>query len=145
MDRTIEIGAPPAQVWAVLFDVERWPDWTPTMSSVERMDTGSLAIGRRVRIRQPRLPVAVWTVSVLEAGHFFEWRNVAPGLKGVAGHRVESDGRDGARVTLSFDWSGWLTPLIRLLYGNLAGRYVNTEAESLKRYCETRYNSRKSP
>jgi uncharacterized membrane protein len=137
MRAVIEIDAPPAEVWAVLVDVERWPAWTPTMSRVERLDPGSFVVGRRVRIRQPRLPVVVWTVSTLERNRFFEWQNVAVGLKSVAGHRVESNGRGGARVTLSFEWSGWLTPLIRLLYGKLTHRYVNTEAESLKRLCET--------
>jgi hypothetical protein len=30
----------------------------------------------------------------------------------------------------------WLAPLIRLLYGSLARRYVPTEAASLKQRCE---------
>jgi hypothetical protein len=34
---------------------------------------------------------------------------------------------------LSFGWSGWLAPLIRLLYGGLSRRYLETEAQGLKR------------
>ncbi len=41
------------------------------------------------------------------------------------------------RLTLAFGWSGWLAPFLRLLYGRLARRYVRTDAESLKRPCET--------
>jgi hypothetical protein len=93
-------------------------------------------MGSLVRIRQPRLPAAVWTVTTLDAGRYFEWRNVAPGVKSAAGHRVEATGSHATRVTLTFGWTGWLAPLIRLLYGRLARRYVRIEAESLKRRCE---------
>ena len=140
MRAVIEIAAPPSQVWAVLANVARWSVWTPTISSVELLDASSLVVGHRARIQQPRLPAVIWTVTAIEAGRYFEWQNVAAGLKSVAGHRVESDGRGGARVTLSFEWSGWLTPLIRLVYGRLTRRYVNTEAESLKRRCESDYD-----
>jgi len=133
---TIEIAAPKQAVWTVLSDVERWPEWTPTMTSVEILDALPLAVGSRVRIRQPRLPVVVWTVTVLESQRYFEWENAVPGVKAVAGHRVEAAGPARTRVTLSFRWTGWLAPLIRLLFGKLSQRYVQVEAESLKQRCE---------
>ena len=34
VENTIHIEAPPAIVWAVTVDVERWPEWTPTVESV---------------------------------------------------------------------------------------------------------------
>ena len=138
IEQRIEIAAPAAAVWAVMSDVERWPEWTPTITSLERVDAAPFAVGSRVRIRQPRLPTAVWTVTTLEPGRYFEWQNVSPGVRSVAGHRAEAVAGGGTRVTLSFGWSGWLAPLIRLAYGRLARRYVRTEAESLKRWCEQR-------
>jgi uncharacterized membrane protein len=136
IERTIEIAAPPGRVWNVMIDVQRWPEWTPTVTSVERLDAGPLKVGSRVRIRQPRLPAAVWTVTARDTGRYFEWQNAAPGVKSAAGHRVEAVGSRATRVTLTFGWTGWLASLIRLLYGRLARRYVQTEAESLKRRCE---------
>jgi hypothetical protein len=53
----------------------------------------------------------------------------------VGRHHVRPS-RGGAHVTLSLEWSGWLAPLIRLLYGGLSRRYVDAEAEGLKRRCE---------
>ncbi len=138
IEERIDIAAPSQRVWAVMIDVERWREWTPTITSVERLDGGAFGVGSRARIRQPKLPTAVWTVSALEPGRFFEWRSVAPGVTSVAGHRAEPSGGGATRVTLTLSWSGWLAWLIRLIYGKLARRYVRTEAESLKRWCEQR-------
>jgi uncharacterized membrane protein len=132
----IDVAAPPADVWAVMIDVERWREWTPTITSIERLDGGPFRVGSRARVRQPKLPIAVWTVTALEPGRYFEWRNVSPGVTSVAGHRAEPSAGGGTTVTLTFGWSGWLAWLIRLIYGKLARRYVRTEAESLKRWCE---------
>jgi len=132
----IDVAAPPADVWAVMFDVERWREWTPTITSIERLDGGPFRVGSRARVRQPRLPTAVWTVISLVPGRFFDWHNVSPGLRSVAGHRAEVNAAGGTTVTLTFAWSGWLAWLIRLVYGRLTRRYVRTEAESLKRWCE---------
>jgi uncharacterized membrane protein len=135
VEQVIEIAAPPGTVWTVMAGVERWPEWTPTTTSIELLDPGPLAVGSRARIRQPRLPVAVWTVTVLESERYFEWEISSPGLKSVAGHRVEPiDG--GTQVTLFLAWSGRLAPLVRLFYGRLSHRYVQTEAEHLKRRAE---------
>ena len=138
IERTIDIAAPHQDVWRIMTDVKRWPEWTASVTSVDLLDQGDLHPGSRVRVRQPRLPAVVWTVTVLEAGRYFEWQNLAPGLKTVAGHRLEGRGGAGARVTLSVGWSGVLAPLMRLVYGNLSRRYVDTEAEGLKRRSEAR-------
>jgi hypothetical protein len=138
IETSIDIAASSATIWDVMIDVTRWPDWTPTVTSVELLDSGPLRVGTRVRIRQPKLPVAVWTVSALEAGRGFTWTSVTPGLTSVADHRIDARGTSTvSRVTLSVDWRGWMTPLIRLIFGTLSRRYVRTEAESLKRRCES--------
>lgn len=131
----VDIQASPADVVAVLFDVERWPEWTPTVTSVRRLDEGALAVGSRVRIRQPKLLPAVWEVTELDAGSGFNWVTRSPGLKLRAEHFVETVGT-GSRVTLSFRFSGHLGPLVARFYGALSQRYMATEAEGLRRRCE---------
>ncbi|MBI2760298.1 MAG: SRPBCC family protein [Chloroflexi bacterium] len=136
IERTIDINAPYAQVWAIMADVERWPEWTASIKSVDLLEQGFFTSGSRARVRQPRLPTAVWTVTALQPDRSFEWQNASPGLKSRAVHSVESTGPDTSRVTLSIDWSGPLAPIIRLLYGGLSRRYVDTEASGLKRRAE---------
>ena len=137
IESSIDIAAPPERIWAIMSDVARWPEWTPTVTSIEMLDGEPLRIGARARIRQPRLPAAVWTVTVVEPGRRFAWRSVAPGLTSVADHRIEPRGTSTmSRVVLTLEWTGWLTPFIRVVFGKLSRRYVRTEAESLKRRCE---------
>jgi uncharacterized membrane protein len=134
---TIEISAPPERIWAVMSDVERWPEWTPTVTSVEMLDGGPLRVGVRARIRQPRLPAAVWTVTALDPGRRFTWQSVVPGLTSVGDHRIDVRGTSTiSRVTLTLTWHGWMTPIIRLFFGRRSRRYVQLEAESLKRRSE---------
>jgi uncharacterized membrane protein len=145
IERTIDINAPHDQVWAIMADVERWPEWTPSIKSVERLEQGPFTTGSRARVRQPRLPVAVWTVTSFEPGRSFEWQNSSPGLHSRAVHSVEPTGPDTSRVTLSIDWSGLAAPIIRLLYGGLSRRYVDTEARGLKRRAEASHTPPVTP
>jgi len=131
----VDIKASPDEVAVVLFDVERWPEWTSTMTSVRRLDEGLLAVGSRARIRQPKLLPAVWQVTELDAGRGFNWVTQSLGLQLKAEHLVEADGA-GSRVTLLLRFSGLLGPLAGHLYGNPSQRYLATEAEGLRKRCE---------
>ena len=81
----IEIGAAPDVVWATMRDVERWPEWTPTVTSVRLRTPGPLSVGSRASIRQPKLPPALWCVTELDdSNRTFTWVNAAPGEIGRA-------------------------------------------------------------
>ena len=86
---TVEIQASPETVWGVLREIKRWPEWTPTVKSIRRLDNGPLAVGSRARIRQPRLPPADWRVTELEEGRSFTWVTGSPGLRVTARHWIE--------------------------------------------------------
>jgi uncharacterized protein YndB with AHSA1/START domain len=135
-EATIEVSAPPQLVFDTYADVEHWPSWTSSVTSVEKVDRGPLKVGLRVRIRQPRLPVAVWQVTRLVPGEEFTWAARGPGVVTTGTHRVTPVGDDGARVTAILEQAGPLGPLVGLVTRRLTKRYLDTEVRGLKAYCE---------
>jgi uncharacterized membrane protein len=134
---TIDIEAPPDRVWAILSDVERWPEWTPSVTSVELIDPAPFAIGSRARILQPKLRPAVWQVTELvPAARSLAWVTRAPGVQVVGRHEVEPICA-GSKATLSLHFSGFLAPLIARLYRGLNERYLALEANGLKQRSES--------
>ncbi|MGW5556721.1 SRPBCC family protein [Micromonospora sp. NPDC003944] len=131
-----EITADAEQVWAVLVDVPRWPEWTASVTGAERGEPGPLAVGATARLTQPRLRPAVWRVTELTERREFVWVSEAPGVRTTGEHRLVplSDGR--TRVELAIDQSGPLAGLIGRLYAGLFRRYVRMEADGLRRRCE---------
>jgi uncharacterized protein YndB with AHSA1/START domain len=129
-ETTRHIDAPAQRVWEVLFDVARWPEWTPTIDSVERLEAGPLAVGSRTRIRQPKLPQAVWQVTEVVDGRNFTWQAKGPGMRTVGRHEVVPDGT-GSTVTLSIEQAGPMGAVAAVVWRRLTQRYIELEAESL--------------
>ena len=136
LHRTVTIAAPTERVWAIVVDVERWPERIPTVDAVERLDDGPLAVGSRTRLHQPRLSAAVWTVTDLVDGASYTWESRSPGITITAAHVVEPH-PDGSRLTLALTVSGPLSGIGWRLTRSLTKRYVDTEAASIKRAAET--------
>ena len=129
---SIDILAPPARVWEVLMDVDRWPEWTPTVTRVKRLDPAPLRFGSRAHIRQPKLLPAVWQVTQLdEEQGIFIWRSSSPGVVVAAGHHVEATAT-GSYITLALVFSGFLGPLMAHLFRKMNQRYLTLEAQGLK-------------
>ena len=133
----IDIDAPADRVFAIMADVERWPEWTASITSVQRLEPGPLRPGARARIRQPKLPPALWTVTELADGRRFTWQSVAPGLRVVA-HHVAEPVATGTRATLTVEFHGLLGGLWRALSGGITQRYIELEAAGLKARAEGR-------
>lgn len=137
LSRSIDIQAPPDVVWAVWSDVERWPEWTASVSRIERLEPGPLAIGHRARVRQPKLPTAVWQVTKLEVGRGFEWVSASPGARVTGYHWIEPQG-GGCRVKLGIVFAGPIARLVGWLTRSLSERYLELEANGLKARTERR-------
>jgi uncharacterized protein YndB with AHSA1/START domain len=132
---TVEIDAPPDRVWAIMSDIERWPEWTSSVTSVERLDTGPLAVGSRARVRQPKLLPADFVVTDFDPGSAFTWVTRSAGVTATARHSVVPSGR-GSRATLSVEFHGALGWLVGWAVGGLTNRYLALEAAGLKERSE---------
>jgi uncharacterized membrane protein len=136
-EKSIDIDAQQQRVWAVLSDLEAWPRRIETVDVVELLTPPPVTQGSRVRLRQPKLPEGMWDITVWDAPSYFEWSQKSGGITSVAGHRVEALDEGRSRLTLSLDMQGLLIPVIALFYKGLTNRYMNIEAESIKRAAES--------
>ena len=134
----IDIEAPVDRVWEVLRDVERWPEWASTVTSVRRLDDGPLAVGSRARIEQPRIPPTEYVVTELEPSRSFTWVATGPGVRTTARHRLEALDTGATRVTLAVEQAGLVGVVMGRFYRRLTDRYLATEAEGIKARSEGR-------
>ena len=131
----VDIAAPPQRVWEVMTDVEKWPEWTASVQSVKRLDTGPFRLGSRARIKQPKFLPALWEVTEIDPPHSFTWVTRSPGVVASGRHRVEPTAR-GSRATLSLAYAGLLGGIVARLLTGLTDRYLMLEAAGLKQRSE---------
>ncbi|MET7469644.1 SRPBCC family protein [Micromonospora sp. NPDC005686] len=133
---SVEIAADVEQVWAVQSDIERWPEWTPSVTAARRLEPGPLALGSTARLEQPRLPPAVWRVTEIEPPYSFVWESAGPGVRTRGEHRLAPTGDGRTRAELVLTQTGPLAGLVGLLAGPMVRRYLRQEADGLRRRCE---------
>jgi uncharacterized membrane protein len=133
---SIHIEGNAARVWREMIDVERWPEWTASVTSVERLDAGPFAVGSKARIRQPGMPAATWTVTELALERSFTWAMSMPGVASTAEHTLIPTPAGGVDLVLTIDQRGLLAPLVGRLAGRRTARFMTMEAEGLKRQVE---------
>ena len=114
-------------------DVERWHEWTASITAIERRESGPLRLGASARVTQPKVPSVVWVVTDLQPGRSFTW--VAGNLlfRSTGSHTVEPRLGGGSVATLTVRSRGLLLPLLRSRIEPLTRDYVALEAAGLKR------------
>jgi hypothetical protein len=109
----IDIAAPPQQVWRILTDFARYPDWNPFIIEAE----GTLEVGRQLRvvIRPPGDKARTFrpTVRTVAPPRTFSWLGHF-GIPGVFDgehiHEVHPREHGGCRYVQSERFSGVLVP-----------------------------------
>ena len=78
----------------------------------------------------------MWEVTDLDPGRSFSWTAKNVGVTSVGEHRIAPHANHGATVTLSLRQQGPLAPVLAALTSKLTRRYVEAEAQGLKRRSE---------
>jgi uncharacterized protein YndB with AHSA1/START domain len=133
----IMIDAPTQHVWAVFTDVERWPEWTPSVSHAEIVAGRGVEVGTTVRMKQPRLPTMTWQVTDFVPGVSWRWAARAPGITTTAGHTLTATPDGSTLVEQSIEHRGPFAWLHGRATRRLTRRYLRLEAEGLKARCES--------
>jgi uncharacterized membrane protein len=134
-ERSVEIAVPAEQAYAVYADVERWPEWTASVESVERLDEGPLRVGSSAKVKQPRLPGQEWVVTAVDEGRSFAWETRGIGIVSLGIHEVEPT-PSGCRATAIVEMTGWMAPVAGRAARGLIDSYLELETDGLKRRCE---------
>jgi hypothetical protein len=130
-----EIRASPQSVWELTQDIENWPVVTPTITTVERLDTGPLRLGSTARIKQPGQRPAVWTVTAIDPPRRFAWAAKVFTITMTGTHQIETT-PDGSRNNLSIDLTGFASKLVGQLLRRRLQKAIDTENEGFKRAAE---------
>jgi hypothetical protein len=118
-------------MWAVLSDVERWPEWIEVYEEVRRGEAGALTLGDTTHVKQKGLAAGDWTITELDEGREFVWESRQPGVRIVGRHVVTPEPEGGSRLTLGLEMSGWLSGPIGAMLGKKSRSYVDLECARL--------------
>jgi uncharacterized protein YndB with AHSA1/START domain len=131
-ESSVEIDAPTSLVWEVFTDVERWPEWTASVTNLVALDGPGLAVGKRFQIKQPKLPTLVWEVTDVAPGVSWTWAQHSSGGSTFAHHALTpmDDGRTLVRQVL--DQRGPVGAIVGRLMLRTTRRYLEMEAQGLK-------------
>ena len=128
----VEIDAPASLVWEVFTDVERWPEWTASVTRLVALDGPGLAVGKRFEIKQPKMPKLVWDVTDVAPGVSWTWVQRSAGGTTSALHSLTPLADDRTLVRQELDQRGLIGALVGRLMIRTTRRYLELEAQGLK-------------
>lgn len=138
---SIDIDAPPEEVWRVLSDLARLPAWYFPSRRVHLPDDSPVAPGKRfvlwIRTAAGIEVEAPGEILAVEAPRMLRWRGRSSGIAATATWRLSPmDGR--TTLTHEFAGGGWM-----MLLSVLSGRAPQTarrRLEGLKRLVEAQWD-----
>ena len=133
------IHAPAATVWALTSDIDHWPKLMPTVTAVQRLDGGALAVGSRARVSQPRQRPRIWTVTEVLPESRFVWEAPLGRAKMTATHHISATD-DGCRNILAIDITGAGSGLIGRFVHHRVAKTLATENACFKQSAESMCN-----
>ena len=136
LENILRIDAPLDVVWQVTEDVERWPEWTPTVTAARRLDQGPFDVGSTALLTLPRVPESTWTVTSLTRGERFSWETQARGTRMIATHEMTPIDARHTQSLVRIEMIGPIVTLLWPVFRFTGRRLLEQENAGLKRRCE---------
>ncbi len=138
----ITIAAPPAKVWGILADIDKWQDWSP----VVKQSSGSASLGSKLSITMcgkegkdgAAGPKYEPVITVLEEPKRLQWRaTMMAGFIFENGKILElEESSSGTRLVHIETFSGLMTPLMWGQMEKGVSPMLNSMNEALKKLAE---------
>ena len=135
VEKTASIAARPHDIFLVLLDFRRWNQWTQSVTQMSVLDNEQPKPGVGIKVLQPKLSPAVWTITEIVPDTRLTWEKGSFGLRMVSEHLITLHG-DEVSVTIRMTYNGPLAGLVFNLTQSLTNRYMTLEINGLKRECE---------
>lgn len=135
IEHTIDIDAPLSRAWELTVDVESWPEHTPTMTDVERLESGPIGIGSTALVRQPGQRARVWTVTRFEPERCFAWSTRAMGTTMTGRHQMAASDT-GTTQTLIVEIEGRMSSIVGVLVRGPIAKAIAQENRGFKTAAE---------
>jgi hypothetical protein len=136
MSAAILIDAPPMDVWAVLTDLSRYPEWNPLF----REASGEIAVGERIKLRSVhpangRMMTVKPKIVTAEAGVELRWASSLPGIISGEHSFALTPVGGGTQVVQSESFAGLLVPLSGKILARAEASFAELN-EALKKRVE---------
>jgi hypothetical protein len=135
VEKTSVIRAQPEHIFKVLTDIEQWNQWTKSIIDISFVGSGGLKVGAKIKVLQPQLPPAVWTITEISKNKSLTWEKRSFGLKMIANHIIEESNKETI-VKLQIIYQGFMARFFYKLSSALTKRYMTMEITGLKERCE---------
>ena len=111
MSATIQIDTPPMTVWAILTDLDSYPDWNPLF----REASGQIAVGSRITLRSVhpangRLMTVKPKITAADPGAELRWASSLPGIISGEHSFTPTEAAGGTRLVQTETFRGLLVP-----------------------------------
>lgn len=133
VEASVELPAPPDEVWPVVLDPSRLHEWVTIHRSLTSADPGPPRAGFRMaqQLAIRGVPVSVsWVLTECEAPFFARWKGRGPaGARARIEYRLEPSGV-GTRFVYTNEFTPPMGPLGRIAATALVGDTPDREAHA---------------
>lgn len=130
---TIDIAAPIEKVWAIMTDIEKWPEWNRDIGSAKLL--GTLSPGTSF-VWKAGPGTITSLLKEVTPNKTICWTGKTMGIRATHIWRIAQNGK-GTRVTTEESWEGFVAKITKPLSQRTLEKSINSGLVMLKDYSES--------